>query len=74
MNSLEDLINLYSFYFFEECNIVFREIKFNFFIFVVIFNFKGWFNDRFVYLIYFWKNFLEIGLFGFKSDLVYLEI
>ena len=74
VNSLEDLINLYSSYFSEECNIALRETKPNFFTPAVIPNSKGWFNDRPVYLIHPRKNSPEIGLSGLKSDSVYLEI
>ena len=45
VNSLEDLINLYSSYFSEECNIALTETKPNFFTPAVIPNSKGWFND-----------------------------
>ena len=74
VNSLEDLINLYSSYFSEQCNIALRETKPNFFTPTVIPNSKGWFNDRPVYLIHPGTNSPEISLSGLKSDSVYLEI
>ena len=74
VNSLEDLINLYSSYFSEQCNIDITETKPNFFTPAVIPNSKGWFYDRPVYLIHPNKNSPEISLSGLKSDSVYLEI
>ncbi len=74
VNSLEDLINLYSSYFSEQCNIALTEKKPNFFTPTVIPNSNSWFNDRPVYLIHPRKNSPEISLSGLKSDSVYLEI
>ncbi len=74
VNSLEDLINLYSSYFSEQCNIALTETKHNFFTPAVIPNSNGWFNDKPVYLIHPRKNSPEISLSGLKSDSVYLEI
>lgn len=74
VNSLEDLINLYSSYFTQQCNIALRETKPNFFTPAVIPNSNGWFNDRPVYLIHPGTNSPEISLSGLKSDSVQMEI
>ncbi len=74
VNSLEDLINLYTPYFTQKCNIAQAEIKPNFFTPQVIPTSKGWFNDRLVYLIHPGASAPEITLSALKSDSLYLEI
>ena len=74
VNGVEDLINLYSPYFPESCNLALSQVKSNFFRPAVIPNSQGWFNDSPVYLIYPQRDSPESKLFGLKSDSVQMEL
>ena len=74
VNGVEDLINLYSPYFKEQCNISLKEKETNFFTPAIIPNRKGWFNDAPVYLIHPQEDAPEISSSRLKSDAIQINI
>ncbi|EAM53291.1 FAD-dependent oxidoreductase [Crocosphaera watsonii WH 8501] len=74
VNGLEDLINLYSPYFKEQCNVNLVEKNTNFFSPNICPNSKGWFNDAPVYLIYPQEDAPEIRSSRLKSDAIQINI
>ncbi|CCQ62769.1 FAD-dependent oxidoreductase [Crocosphaera watsonii] len=74
VNGLEDLINLYSPYFKEQCNVNLVEKNTNFFSPNICPNSKGWFNDAPVYLIHPQEDAPEIRSSRLKSDAIQINI
>ena len=74
VNGVEDLINLYTPYFPEHCNIGLNQVNPTLFRPTVIPNPQGWFNDNPVYLIYPQTDSPESQLFALKSDSVQMEL
>ncbi|GBF81702.1 FAD-dependent oxidoreductase [Aphanothece sacrum] len=74
VNGVEDLINLYTSYFSEQCNITLTEKQPDFFTPSIIPNFQGWFNDNPVYLIHPQTDAPEIRSSRLKSDAVQINI
>ncbi len=74
VNGVEDLINLYTPYFTEQCNINLTEKESNFFTPAIIPNPKGWFNDGPVYLIHPQADAPEISSSRLKSDAIQINI
>ncbi|MEA5510516.1 FAD-dependent oxidoreductase [Crocosphaera sp. UHCC 0190] len=74
VNGVEDLINLYSPYFSEQCNINLTEKTTDFFTPKTIPNPDGWFNDNPVYLIHPQADAPEIRSSRLKSDAVQINI
>ena len=74
VNGVEDLINLYTPYFPEHCNLDLNQVTPTLFRPTVIPNPQGWFNDSPVYLIYPQTDSPESKLFDLKSDSVHMEL
>ncbi|MEL4898623.1 FAD-dependent oxidoreductase [Crocosphaera sp. Alani8] len=74
VNGVEDLINLYTPYFKEQCNVNLVEKNPNFFTPAISPNSKGWFNDAPVYLIHPQEDAPEIRSSRLKSDAVQINI
>ena len=74
VNGLEDLINFYSPYFKEQCNVNLVEKNTNFFSPNICPNSKGWFNDAPVYLIHPQEDAPEIRSSRLKSDAIQINI
>lgn len=74
VNGVEDLINLYTPYFKQQCNLNLIEQTPNFFTPAVIPNPNGWFNDSPVYLIHPQADAPEIRASRLKSDAVQINI
>lgn len=73
VNSVEDLVNLYSHYFVQKCNVKLVEKKSNFFSPKITKSDEGWFNDRPVYLIHPQTDAPEIKLSSLKSDAMQIK-
>ncbi|MDJ0903233.1 MAG: FAD-dependent oxidoreductase [Xenococcus sp. MO_188.B8] len=74
VNGVEDLVNLYSPYFPEHCNVALNQVKPHLFRPAVLPNPQGWFNDSPVYLIHPRTDSPESRLFALKSDSVHMEL
>lgn len=74
VNGIEDLINYYSSYFAEQCNIVLEERYHHLFVPTVRHHEGGWFNDAPVLYILPDQGSLDIRLSRFKNDSVLWEI
>ncbi len=74
VNGVEDIINLYSPYFSENCNINLTEKHPNFYTPTIIPNPQGWFNDQPVYIIHPKADAPEISSSRLKSDAVQINI
>ena len=74
VNGLEDLINLYTPYFKEQCNVNLVEKNTDFFSPAIFPKSKGWFNDAPVYLIHPQEDAPEICSSRLKSDAIQINI
>lgn len=74
VNGVEDLINLYSPYFSEKCNINLAETSEGFFTPYITPQPQGWFNDQPVYIIHPQTDAPEIQSSHLKSDSIQLNI
>lgn len=74
VNSVEDLINLYSPYFGERCNLSLQELKADFYRPSISPNSEGWFSPNPVYIVHPKARSPEILLSGLKSDAVQAEL
>lgn len=74
VNGVEDIINLYSPYFLENCNINLTEKSSNFYSPSIIPNPQGWFNNQPVHIIHPQADAPEISSSRLKSDTVHINI
>ncbi len=74
VNGVEDLINLYTPYFRDQCNVTLTEKDTDFFTPAIVPNSKGWFNDAPVYLIHPQEDAPEIRSSRLKSDAIQINI
>ncbi|EAZ91252.1 FAD-dependent oxidoreductase [Crocosphaera chwakensis] len=74
VNGVEDLINFYTPYFKQQCNVNLTEKDTKFYTPAIIPNSKGWFNDAPVYLIHPQEDAPEIRSSRLKSDAVQINI
>ena len=74
VNGVEDIINFYSPYFLENCNINLTEKSSNFYSPSIIPNPQGWFNEQPVHIIHPQADAPEISSSRLKSDTVQINI